>query len=214
MDIKHVLNMTAGMLVVLGFIPYFISIMRHRIMPSIVTWVIWATVDIIVLAGMFTENTLNAQIVGATFCACVVVVLSVFYGEYYWSKYDKYCLVGAALGITIWSISGSALAGIVINSAVNFVGSIPTFSSALKNPDNEDGFAWTVWILSSIANMAAIPTWTLAYATQPVTFFTIMLVMMYLLYAHPVVLDLTYRDCNDDCNDHCDCCDMALATHR
>jgi len=66
--------------------------------------------------------------------------------------------------------------------AVAFIGSFPTFISAWKDPRKENKLAWTIFWLSCICAMIAIPRITFADAAQPTTFFLIESVMMYILY--------------------------------
>ena len=70
----------------------------------------------------------------------------------------------------------------IINLTVTFIGSIPTFVSAWKNPAGEDRVAWTIFWTSCIFAMIAIPRMTLADAGQPITFLFIQTVMVSILY--------------------------------
>lgn len=182
MDLKHVLTLIAGVLFLLGFVPYIRAIVRGETKPAKASWVIWATLDMITLAGMFFKNAINGQIIGAVIGAWVVVILSLIYGTRGWTKLDKYCLGGAVLGIALWVAFDNPVFGIVVSNIVVFLGAIPTFKSAWGDPGREDKMAWTIYWLSCVFAVLAIPAWTLADATQPVIFFVIETVMMYILY--------------------------------
>lgn len=182
MDLKHVLTLIAGVLFLLGFVPYIRAIVRGETKPAKASWVIWATLDTITLAGMFFKNAINGQIIGAVIGAWVVVILALIYGTRGWTKLDKYCLGGAVLGIALWVAFDNPVFGIVVSNIVVFLGAIPTFKSAWGDPSREDKMAWTIYWLSCVFAVLAIPAWTLADATQPVIFFVIETVMMYILY--------------------------------
>ena len=66
-----------------------------------------------------------------------------------------------------------------------FIGSIPTFVSAWHDPSRESKVAWTIFWVSCVFAVMAIPKLTLQDAMQPVTFFLIESIMMYILYIRP-----------------------------
>lgn len=172
----------AGILFVAAFVPYIRAILRNETKPAKASWLIWATLDSITLAGMYAAGTLNGQILGAVTGAWIVAGLAMKYGESGWSLLDKFCLAGAALGITLWQVFDSPVLGIVTSLSVVFIGAIPTFVSAWKEPSRENRTAWTIYWISCVFALIAVPEWTLASAAQPVVFFAVESVMMYILY--------------------------------
>ena len=74
-----------------------------------------------------------------------------------------------------------------------FLGSIPTFVSAWKDPSREDKLAWTIYFASCIFTMFGIQNWTLEETAQPITFLVDETVMVYILYFHkkPVYLEIS-----------------------
>lgn len=191
---KETLSVLAGLLQVAGFFPYVRAILRDRRMPigtpgkmepSKATWIIWASLDTITLAGMYVKDTVNGQILGAVLGVWVIVVFALKYGAPGWTKLDKFCLGGAVLGIVLWQVFNDPVLGIMTSLSVVFLGSIPTFVSAWKDPNHEDKLAWTISWVACVCAIIAIPHWTLADAAQPITFFAIGSVMMYILYVRP-----------------------------
>ncbi len=182
MEIKHVLTVIAGVLFLLGFVPYIYSILKGQSKPAKASWVIWAILDTITLAAMYAKNAVNGQIIGAVIGAWIIVVLAFLYGKPGWTKLDKYCLGGAALGIALWVAFNDPVWGIVVSNAVVFLGAFPTYKPAWNDPWREDKFAWTLFWLSCVFAILAIPAWTLEDATQPVVFFVVESIMMYIIY--------------------------------
>lgn len=179
------LSVLAGALEIIGFLPYIRAILKGETKPMKASWIIWATLDAITLAGMYAENTVNGQILAAVIGASTVTVLAMRYGTPGWTTLEKYCLVGAVLGIGLWQVFGSPVLGIVTSLSLISLGSIPTFLSAWHDPSKEDRTGWTFFWLSSIAAVSAIPSWTLADAAQPITFLSLISIMMYLLFLRP-----------------------------
>lgn len=182
MEWKSFFSVLAGVVFIAGFVPYIRAIVRKETKPSKASWIIWASLDIITLAGMYAAKTVNGQIVAAVVGALVVVALAFVYGTPGWTRLDKTCLVGAVGAILLWRIFDSPVLGIVTSSGVVFLGAIPTFISAWKKPENEDKLAWTIYWVSCVCALVAVPQWTFADAAQPVAFFTIESVMMYILH--------------------------------
>ena len=182
---KETLGLVAGILQVVGLIPYIRAILRKKTVPAKASWVIWAILDTLTLAGMYAEGTVNSQILGAVLVVWVVVGLALKYGTPGWTKLDKFCISGAAVGIVLWQAFDNPVLGIMSSLSMTFLGSIPTFASAWKDPSREDKLAWTIIFVSCVCGVAAIPRWTLADAAQPITFLLVVCVMMYLLFVRP-----------------------------
>ena len=182
MDIQSILTTTAGVVFVLGFLPYIISIVWGDGKPSKATWITWLVLDSILLVGMYTEDSVNGQIIGATIGAFIIIVLALKYGTPGFTPLEKWCLAGGAIGITLWLTFDAAILGILMSNAVIFIGAVPTMKSAWKNPKNENKVAWTFFWVSCLFALAAIEEWTLAEIAQPVNFTIIETIMMYLLY--------------------------------
>ena len=193
MHLKDILSLFAGVLHVAGFVPYVRAIVRKVTEPAKASWLIWATLDSITCAGMYAKHTLNGQIIGAGLGAWMVFVLVTKYGKPGWTRLDKFCLGGAVLGIALWKISGNPTFGIMTSLSVMFLGSFPTFASAWHDPSKEDRTAWTIFWISCVFAVIAIPAWTLADAAQPVIFSLIDSIVMFILYMRPRLLASTAR---------------------
>lgn len=197
MNIKTIFSVIAGILFALAFLPYILAIFgrgisfkkkriisREKTKPQKSTWIIWATLDSIILIGMLSKRAINGQIVAAVICAWLVARLAVKHGKPGWSRLDKFCISGAVFGIILSLIFGDAIPGITASCLVLFIGSFPTFVSAWRKPSDEDKTAWTMYWISCVFAMMAIPKSTFQDIAQPITFFAIETIMMYILYIH------------------------------
>lgn len=182
---KEIFSVIAGLLFVGAFVPYIRAILQKETKPAKASWLIWASLDTITLAGMFFKDTVNGQILGAVLGAWVVAVLALKYGTLGWTKLDKFCIGGAVIGIVLWQVFNDPVFGIITSLIVIFLGSIPTFTSAWRDPSRENKLAWTIFWISCVCAIIAVPQWTLADAAQPITFLVIETVMMYILFVRP-----------------------------
>lgn len=179
---RNALTVVSGILFIAGFIPYIVAILKRETKPAKASWVIWICLDTLTLAGLYAQDAVNGQIVGVVIGGWIVTMLALKYGTPGWTKLDRGCLAGAVLGIALWQGFDSPKLGILTSLSVVFLGSFPTFAAAWKDPCRENRLAWTIYWLSCIVAVCAIPAWTIADAAQPMTFFAIESVMMYILH--------------------------------
>lgn len=202
MDIKNTFTILAGLLFLAGYIPYVLSMLRkdNPTKPIKASWMIWAGLDTITLVGMYLKHTLNGQMIGVVTGGWIVVLFTMKYGKPGWTKVDKCCLSGAIIGIILWQMFDNPTFAILMSVGTVFLASIPTFVSAWHDPDHEDKLAWTIFFVSCVCAVIAIPGFTLEEAmvrpaiflvehpadtAQPLTFLLIQSVMMYILYIRP-----------------------------
>jgi hypothetical protein len=89
------LSVLAGLLYVLGFIPYITSIIRGETKPSKATWVIWSVLDMIALAGMINQGVVTGTMVAGTAGATTVAILALIKGRNGWTT------IGAAAALVV-----------------------------------------------------------------------------------------------------------------
>lgn len=175
-------SVLAGICFLLAFVPYIRAILKGKTKPQKASWIIWLTVDLLVAVAMVKQGVMNGQMAGAILGAGSVVILAFKYGEAGWRSLDKACLSLAVVGIVLWNVLDSAFLGMMISLGIIFIGAFPTFKRAWKAPETESKLAWTLFWVSCVFALLAVPTWTVEHAAQPVVFFVIETVMMWLLF--------------------------------
>lgn len=183
MDIRQLLSVLAGFFIMIGYVPYIISIFQKKTVPAKASWVIWASLDTVLLLGMFLKHTVNAQILGTVLVIWIVVVLAFRYGRSGWTTLDKFCLSATALGIILIAVNPTW--SIFLLAVTSFIGAIPTFHSAWNDPEKEDKLTWTLYWLSCVCTVLAVPVWSISSGAQPITFFVQETIMIYLLFIQP-----------------------------
>lgn len=179
MSIKHILGLSSGVLGILAFFPYIATILKGRTKPAKASWLIFAGLDVIVLAGMLAKGSANPQMIGVTFGALIVAVLALRNGAKGWNNRDKFCLAGSVAVIAVWlALSNVKLpgnldafsVGLGLSLLVGFIGSIPTFVASYETPEFENRLSWTMFWCSSLLATVSVPVWTFAHYAQPVVF--------------------------------------------
>ena len=179
---KQVFSVLAGLIALASIIPYAAAILRRKTKPSKTTWIIWATLDSIILTGMWVKGAVNGQVLAATIGGLLIAGLALNFGTSKWKPLDIFCLCAALFGIVLWQVFDSPEFGVVTSLLVMFIGSIPTFVSAWEDPTREDKLAWTMTLVSSVFTFMSISRWTLMDLAQPVVYAVIGIVMAYILY--------------------------------
>lgn len=181
----QILSILSGIVFIVGYLPYILAILRGETKPAKATWIIWEVLNVIVFAGMYSKGALNGQIATVTIGTLVIALLSLKYGEPGWTFLDKLCLGVAGLAIVLWQTFESPTIAIVTCLVASLVGSIPTFENAWRRPWTENKLAWTLYWISCVMAVIAAPSWSLIDAAQPLTFFTIETIVMYLIFIKP-----------------------------
>ncbi|NQV90154.1 hypothetical protein HQ487_01980 [Candidatus Uhrbacteria bacterium] len=186
--ITDVSNVLAGVFLVGGFIPYLHSVVYKGAQPMKSSWFIWALLDSTIFFGMLLEDSVNGQMIGAIIGSWTTFCFAWKYGESQWSKLDKASLTGAVTGIGIGIYFSDPKLTITSSLVVMFIGSIPTIESAWGAPEKELKISWWIWWVSCVFALIAVPARTLEDAGQPITFFIIETIMVFILFVRPRML--------------------------
>lgn len=189
----QLLSVLSGIVFVVAFIPYIWSIVKpkSKARPAIMSWIIWAGLDVITLVGMYQQDTLNGTIIGATGGATIVAALAIIKGKFEYKLLDVMCFMGAMLGLGLWRYFDSPTIGIVITQLLIILASVPTWIGVVADPASEDRLAWTLYFIGAGLGVLAIPEYTLDDAAQPWTFFFVESITMFLLFMKPRLMSAT-----------------------
>lgn len=157
-DLKFIIAVFATALTVFGYIPYLRDILKKKTKPHLYTWLIWlitqgtATAALLYGGGKFGSFSL---ILG-TILVFFNLLLSFKYGTTDITLSDKIVLALALLAIIIWWQLDNPLIAVLMVSAIDGAGYIPTIRKSFKNPWSETLSFWAIMavvdILSIIAN--------------------------------------------------------------
>lgn len=181
---KNIFSVLAGVIWLIGFLPYIRSILKGKTKPAKASWIIWLSIDILTFAGMIAKHALNGQMIGVVAGAIAVAILALIYGDRGWTKLDKWCLGSTVLGIILWLVFHDPNFGIAVALTIGIIGSFPSYVSAWRDPSRENRAGWTFFFVSCIFAIMAIPKLTFQDMAQPIAFFVIEAIMMYILYIH------------------------------
>lgn len=171
-NIHETLGIIAGVLALIGYVPYIISIFAGKTRPNKATWIIWTLVGGLLAFSYLAEGDRNAIWVpiGYFIGPLIVAILSFRYGYATWTKFDKICVVVALISIVPWVLSKDATFTLLINVFIDLAGALPTILKSYREPETEDFSAWFIFFVANTIEVFSISRWNIA-ATYPIYLF-------------------------------------------
>ncbi len=179
------LGLLAGIITLLGFVPYCLAIVQGRTKPNQATWVIWSIVGILLGSSYWASGATQTLWVPLSYVIgpIITTAFALRYGADQWSRFDRLCLLGAAVSLLLWFLLRSPQVALVINLVIDLFGALPTIRNAWHRPQDEDRTGWLIFTVGNALNILAIDRWTWEIASYP----------LYISFANAIVLSLLLR---------------------
>ena len=152
----------AGIAAAIGiacFVPYIRDIFRGTTKPHSYTWFVWAALQAVVAQAMWQSGAgvaIAPLVIGAGFCF-FIFLLSLKYGTRGTGKgtkaFDLVCLLGALCAIAAYSIFHDPLISVVLATATDSLGFLPTLRKVYREPKTETA---STHLLSGTSNAFAL----------------------------------------------------------
>lgn len=171
MELKADLNLglIAGIITLLGFVPYCHAIVQGRTKPNQATWWIWSIVGIMLASSYWASGATHTLWVPLSYIIgpIVTTALAMRYGASQWSRFDRLCILGAFISLILWILLRSPQVALVINLIIDLFGALPTIRNAWHRPQDEDLTSWLIFTCGNALNVLAIDRWTWEIASYP-----------------------------------------------
>jgi fermentation-respiration switch protein FrsA (DUF1100 family) len=173
-DVPGCSRVTAGeaaaVITLLAGVPYLYAIVRGRVRPARVSWLIWTALGVVSFvsqqaAGATDSLWLTAGQVAVTGS---IFVLSLFRGRPGWTRLDVYALVLATVGVLGWQLStvpAIALASVIFADSM---GVAVTVRKAAADPRSESATSFGMQMVGSCFGIAAVGAWDATLLAFPV----------------------------------------------
>lgn len=138
-----------------SFVPYLRDVFYFKTKPHIYSWLIWfITAGTATLAAWYGGGGYGA-INLTVMCVFIfgVFIISFKYGTKNITKFDTIILLMALLAILVWWKLHQPLLSIMMVSAIDIIGYIPSFRKSFQEPWSETVVAWIGFV---VANMFAL----------------------------------------------------------
>lgn len=166
---QRVVGRIAGVISLLGSLPYVVAVLRRKARPNRATWLIWTAVGGLLFASYDSSAGGSARWVPLSDAIgpAMIAVLSLRYGEGGFTRFDLGCLLLAAVSVVGWVLTGSALVALGINLFIDLLGALPTMRKAYADPASESALTWRIFFFGNVLNLLAIERWNLGSAAYP-----------------------------------------------
>ncbi len=152
MNIKLLFALFSATITVVGYVPYLKDIFQKRTKPHVYTWVVWAITQGTAAVALWVGGG-NAAVISLTAGTCLVVIvvfLSLKYGTKNITRSDTITLILALLAIVVWWRLKDPLPSVLMVSAIDGLGYIPTLRKSFNAPWSETLSFWAAMILAAL----------------------------------------------------------------
>src|SRR3989344_3287372 len=132
-DTKAILGIIAGIIALLAYVIYIISIFKGGTKPNKATWWIWTFMGLVLaLSYDFSGAGNTVWVPYVEFLGPFsIALLSLKYGDGgLRDKTDLFCLWGAVLSIVLWIVSQNPVVALITSLAVDSFALIPTIKKS------------------------------------------------------------------------------------
>ncbi|AYG00350.1 hypothetical protein [Lactococcus allomyrinae] len=161
-----------GALISLSFsISTVIAIIRGRVKPNRVTWLIWAIAPLISAAAAISSGVTWAvlPVFMSGFGPTLVFTASFLKKEAYWGieRFDYICGFVSILALIAWYLTKDPSVAIILAILSDVLAGLPTLFKGWRYPETENGFLYLGTLFSASTTFTEIKNWNLAEVAFP-----------------------------------------------
>ena len=158
MTLKLIFLIIGAVIGTAAFFPYLRDIFRRETQPHVYTWLIWLLTQGTAVVGIWYGGgrwgALNLYI-GMIFILGIFL-FSLKYGTKNITTWDTVILIAALGAIVVWWQLNQPLLAVIMISAIDLVGYIPSLRKSYHEPYSETLKSWMAWAVSDIFALIAL----------------------------------------------------------
>ena len=170
---QAIIGAIAGIIGLLGFVPYFVEIFQGKTRPNRASWWIWGILGVILGWSYYSAGAIHSIWVPICYAICqlLTALLSLKFGEGGWNRLDKICLLGALFSLFLWWLFDSPTIAMISCLVIDSLGALPTLRKSCVYPEGESLLSWSIFFSANTLNLFAIGEWNLALSAYPLYLF-------------------------------------------
>lgn len=153
-----------------AYIPYVWLVLKKRVRPHAFSFLIWAVSTGTVFFAQTVSgggagawgNGMWCVLTGSTFLLALL-----YHGERDIHRVDWASLLVALLGIGLWIATSTPLWSVVILTAIDAVGYIPTYRKTYRRPHEESALLYTLGTTSMLLSLLALESYNTTTVLYP-----------------------------------------------
>jgi hypothetical protein len=156
----------------LGAAGYCREILRGRVRPNRVSWLLWAVAPLIAFAAQVSGGVGLPSVLALSVGLGPLCVFACSFaggaGRWRLGRLDLLCGALSVLAIVLWLASGSGTVAIVMSIAADALAAVPTLVKAIRAPETEYAGAFRNGVANATITLLTIHHWSFASAGFPV----------------------------------------------
>jgi len=163
MDSKLLFAVVSIVISTISFVPYIRDILKGKTRPHAYTWLIWIITQGTAAAGIWHGGGGVGTIgfVSGTILVVAVFLMSFKYGTKNITKSDTIILIMALLAILVWWKLNSPVTAVLMVSAIDLLGYIPSYRKTFYEPWSETALTWFGFVVANMFGIAAMQQYNL-----------------------------------------------------
>jgi len=184
MEIKVVLGILAAIIGGVAYLPYLKDIFALKTKPHAYTWLIWFITNSIALAGVLFGGGSwgSSSLVIFTLLILIVFLYSLKYGSKNITTSDTIILILDFIAVLIWWRLNQPILSILMITAIDVCGYIPSIRKTFVDPWSETPVAWILFAVSNLISILALSKYNLLTTTYLAAIMVANIVMFSISY--------------------------------
>jgi hypothetical protein len=163
MDHYFLFGILAATLPLIASVFYIRSILQGSTKINLAGNIIYMVATSMIVASSLAIGVTSAILlaIGYLLCQVIITIVSLRKGYFSFTYFDYFCLMISVISLFFWLGLHNPLYTLVINVAVDALGSLAVLKKLYLHPKTEAAFPWLLACLAGVVNLLAIPTFTL-----------------------------------------------------
>ncbi len=187
-------GIAAGVIKLIGLVPYIKDIFRKKTKPERATWWIWAVLNTVALGALIDAGGTwqLIMVVCQTVITVLIAVLSVRFGYGTFRRKDMISIICAFIGVILWQVTDEPILALLVVIAVDALAAFLTAVKTWEDPHTETLASWVMSTVGDFFGVLAVGALNLTQLSYPVYILVadaaVMLIIVYRrkLLAHSV----------------------------
>lgn len=168
---KDIVGSIAIILTLVGYVPYIRDTIKGKTTPHVYTWFIWGSVTLIAFALQVSAHAGFGSLVtlAAGIVCLLIFALGLRIGKKNIAPIDTVCLCLAILALIVWVFAKQPVASVIIVSAADMLGFVPTIRKSWNKPYQETLLSYEMNTLRFAMAIYALDKYTIVTSLYPIT---------------------------------------------
>ncbi len=168
---KELVGVIAVALTFVGYVPYVRDTIRGKTRPHIYSWFLWGFITAIAFGVQVSGHAGPGSLVtiAAALVCFIIAGLGLRAGKKDIAKTDTIFFVAGLAAIGIWLVAKQPVFSVILLSAIDMLGFIPTIRKSWHHPYSETQFTYELNTFRFALALLALDRYTIVTALYPVT---------------------------------------------